>query len=114
MTAAVAGQPVTALPGSRIPLGATVSGSGTNFAVASGVADGMVLCLFDEGGARAVAQPDDDRLRATPAEGQAQPHGEEDREAEYPEQDARLAHGLAHAREREVIERASHRAAISP
>ena len=30
------------------PLGATVRDGGTNFAVASGVADGMLLCLFDE------------------------------------------------------------------
>ena len=51
MTTAVAGQPVTALPGSRFPLGATVSGGGTNFAVASVAADGMVLCLFDKAGA---------------------------------------------------------------
>ena len=46
-----AGQPVTALPGSQFPLGATVRDGGTNFAVASRVADGLVLCLFDEGGA---------------------------------------------------------------
>ena len=39
------------LPGSQFPLGATVTGTGTNFAVASGVADGMLLCLFDEAGA---------------------------------------------------------------
>ena len=39
------------LPGSQFPLGATISGGGTNFAVASGVADGMTLCLFDEAGA---------------------------------------------------------------
>jgi isoamylase len=39
------------LPGSEFPLGATVRGTGTNFAVASGVADGMLLCLFDETGA---------------------------------------------------------------
>jgi len=38
------------LPGQAYPLGATVTGAGTNFAVASGVADGMLLCLFDEGG----------------------------------------------------------------
>jgi glycogen operon protein len=38
------------LPGSRFPLGATVSPTGTNFAVASGAADGMVLCLFDRAG----------------------------------------------------------------
>ena len=39
------------LPGSQFPLGATVCDGGTNFAVASGVADGMLLCLFDEAGA---------------------------------------------------------------
>jgi isoamylase len=39
------------LPGSQFPLGATVTEAGTNFAVASGVADGMLLCLFDENGA---------------------------------------------------------------
>jgi glycogen operon protein len=50
MTAA-AGEPMTALPGSQFPLGATPGEGGTNFAVASGVADGMLLCLFDEGGA---------------------------------------------------------------
>jgi isoamylase len=48
---AVSDQAITALPGSQFPLGATVRDGGTNFAVASGVADGMVLCLFDEGGA---------------------------------------------------------------
>ena len=48
---AVAGQEVTALPGSPFPLGATLRDGGANFAVASGVADGMTLCLFDEGGA---------------------------------------------------------------
>jgi len=40
-----------ALPGSEFPLGATVTGAGTNFAVASGSADGMTLCLFDDAGA---------------------------------------------------------------
>ena len=50
MTAA-AGERLTALPGSQFPLGATPGEGGTNFAVASGVADGMLLCLFDEGGA---------------------------------------------------------------
>jgi glycogen operon protein len=40
-----------ALPGSQFPLGGTVTEAGTNFAVASGTADGMVLCLFDEKGA---------------------------------------------------------------
>jgi len=41
---------VVPLPGSRFPLGATVGDGGTNFAVASSVADGMMLCLFDEAG----------------------------------------------------------------
>ena len=50
MTAA-AGERMTALPGSQFPLGATPGEGGTNFAVSSGVADGIVLCLFDEGGA---------------------------------------------------------------
>ena len=40
-----------ALPGLWFPLGATVRDGGTNFAVASGTADGMLLCLFDEQGA---------------------------------------------------------------
>jgi isoamylase len=44
------GQTVTALPGSPFPLGATPGEGGTNFAVASAVADGMALCLFDEAG----------------------------------------------------------------
>jgi glycogen operon protein len=44
------GRPATALPGQQFPLGATVRDGGTNFAVASGAADGMVLCLFDDGG----------------------------------------------------------------
>jgi isoamylase len=38
------------LPGSEFPLGATVCPGGTNFAVASGVADAMTLCLFDDAG----------------------------------------------------------------
>jgi len=50
MTAA-AGQAAGSLPDSRFPLGATVRDGGTDFAVASGVADGMMLCLFDENGA---------------------------------------------------------------
>ena len=48
---AVSGQTATALPGSPFPLGATPGDGGTNFAVASAVADGMALCLFDEAGA---------------------------------------------------------------
>jgi isoamylase len=48
---AVSGQTATALPGSPFPLGAAPGEGGTNFAVASAVADGMALCLFDEAGA---------------------------------------------------------------
>src|SRR5580693_9217578 len=47
---AVSEQTPTALPGSPFPLGATPGEGGTNFAVASAVTDGMVLCLFDEAG----------------------------------------------------------------
>jgi len=50
MTAA-AGQAAGPLPGSQVPLGATAREGGTNFAVASSVADGMMLCLFGENGA---------------------------------------------------------------
>jgi isoamylase len=39
-----------ALPGSEFPLGATVLAGGTNFAVASGGAEAMTLCLFDDAG----------------------------------------------------------------
>ncbi|HET9968766.1 MAG TPA: glycogen debranching protein GlgX, partial [Streptosporangiaceae bacterium] len=49
MTAVVA-EAAGPLPGREFPLGATVTATGTNFAVASGVADGMLLCLFDEAG----------------------------------------------------------------
>jgi glycogen operon protein len=38
------------LPGSPFPLGATPGEGGTNFAVASDLANGMVLCLFDATG----------------------------------------------------------------
>ena len=37
-------------PGTSYPLGATPTGDGTNFAVASDTAEGMVLCLFDADG----------------------------------------------------------------
>src|SRR5580693_8140789 len=46
MTAA-APVPAAARPGRPFPLGATVRSEGTNFAVASAAADGMMLCLFD-------------------------------------------------------------------
>src|ERR1700728_4117332 len=38
------------LPGSPFPLGATPAAGGTNFAVASEVADAVTLCLFDGAG----------------------------------------------------------------
>ncbi len=38
------------LPGSEFPLGATPDAGGTNFAVASSVAEGVLLCLFDGDG----------------------------------------------------------------
>jgi glycogen operon protein len=38
------------LPGSPFPLGATPRNGGTNFAVASDIADGITLCLFDVDG----------------------------------------------------------------
>src|SRR5690348_11819030 len=37
-------------PGARYPLGARYDGNGTNFAVFSGVAKRVELCLFDESG----------------------------------------------------------------
>jgi glycogen operon protein len=46
----VAERATTVRPGSAFPLGATAQPGGTNFAVASGVADGMLLCLFDSSG----------------------------------------------------------------
>jgi isoamylase len=46
-----------ALPGVPFPLGATVGAGGTNFAVASGVADRVDLCLFDEAGAETARIP---------------------------------------------------------
>jgi isoamylase len=48
---ALAGETTAALPGSEFPLGATVTAEGTNFAVTSGSADGILLCLFDKNGA---------------------------------------------------------------
>ena len=38
------------LPGTEFPLGATPVQGGTNFAVASGIADAVTLCLFDDAG----------------------------------------------------------------
>jgi isoamylase len=40
-----------AVPGRPAPLGATLRDGGTNFAVASGVAESVELCLFDQAGA---------------------------------------------------------------
>jgi isoamylase len=51
VTAPTAGAAVEALPGSEFPLGATPLAGGTNFAVASSAAEGVLLCLFDDGGA---------------------------------------------------------------
>ena len=42
---------VATLPGDEFPLGATPSEGGTNFAVATSVAAGVLLCLFDDNGA---------------------------------------------------------------
>ncbi len=41
---------MNATPGLRFPLGATPLATGTNFAVASNVAEGLELCLFDAAG----------------------------------------------------------------
>ena len=41
---------LTGRPGRPFPLGATLTHEGTNFAVASEVAEAMTLCLFDEHG----------------------------------------------------------------
>jgi isoamylase len=38
-------------PGRPYPLGAAPGPDGTNFAVASGIAEGVTLCVFDETGA---------------------------------------------------------------
>jgi glycogen operon protein len=38
------------LPGSPFPLGATPGNGGTNFAIASDIAEGIDLCLFDADG----------------------------------------------------------------
>jgi glycogen operon protein len=43
--------PPRVTPGSPFPLGATPGPGGTNFAVASDAADGILLCLFDRAGA---------------------------------------------------------------
>jgi glycogen operon protein len=56
-----ANAPGAVRPGIWFPLGATLRDGGTNFAVASGMADGMLLCLFDSHGAEArIPMPDRD------------------------------------------------------
>src|SRR5215831_15252362 len=50
MTATMNHGTLRILPGSQFPLGATPSALGTNFAVTSGVADAVTLCLFDDAG----------------------------------------------------------------
>jgi isoamylase len=50
MTTTQAAQKPQALPGSQFPLGATPQNGGTNFAVTSGIAEAMTLCLFDGAG----------------------------------------------------------------
>jgi isoamylase len=50
-----------ALPGLTSPLGATPRDGGTNFAVASGIAEAIEVCLFDEAGTQTLLQlPDYD------------------------------------------------------
>jgi glycogen operon protein len=50
MTAVQDARTAQELPGSQFPLGATLGDGGTNFAVASSVADAVTLCLFDDAG----------------------------------------------------------------
>jgi isoamylase len=51
----------SARPGSRAPLGATPMAGGTNFAIFSGVAETVTLCLFDDSGSETrIALPDYD------------------------------------------------------
>ncbi|HEX2375259.1 MAG TPA: glycogen debranching protein GlgX [Actinomycetota bacterium] len=58
--AAATGRPQVR-PGRRFPLGAAPGPGGTNFAVSSGVAEGMLLCLFDDAGTETlVALPEYD------------------------------------------------------
>jgi glycogen operon protein len=45
------GRAANILPGRAAPLGATPRDGGTNFAVASGIADAVEMCLFDQAGA---------------------------------------------------------------
>ena len=50
MTLATEIMTIRALPGDPFPLGATPRDGGTNFAVTSGVAEAVTLCLFDSDG----------------------------------------------------------------
>jgi isoamylase len=50
MTAVLEHATGRALPGNPFPLGATPRDGGTNFAVASSIAERVILCLFDEAG----------------------------------------------------------------
>ena len=56
MTATAQPGLLRALPGSQFPLGATPMTGGTNFAVASGLAEAVTLCLFDNSGAESQVQ----------------------------------------------------------
>ena len=75
--------PAVALPGSLFPLGATpgehLGIAGTNFAIASSVATGVTLCLFDAAGAETqipVADNDADIWHAfVPEPARAKPTG---------------------------------------
>ncbi len=42
-------------PGSAYPIGATIQGSGVNFAIFSAHAEKVELCLFDEHGEQEIA-----------------------------------------------------------
>jgi isoamylase len=59
MTAVAEAGARRARPGSQFPLGATPSADGTNFAVFSGAADAVTLCLFDAAGAETRVPLDD-------------------------------------------------------
>jgi pullulanase/glycogen debranching enzyme len=65
---------IETLPGSHFPLGATVLPTGTNFAVASGAADGMILCLFDRAGTETQIPGSAGRRTCTHARAAARPH----------------------------------------
>jgi glycogen operon protein len=61
MTAMMERTTARALPGNPFPMGATPRDGGTNFAVASSIAESVTLCLFDEkGNETQIALPDYD------------------------------------------------------